>query len=199
MGYKKWRKYERNISIINEITSKANLYFGEINHINNLLFEQNLLENCLYSYFLCCINILIIKNTFDVEFIDSILENLINNINKAIIGINHSDVIIKFHEFIKLLICNESEERLNEYKIIIGKSKVKKKLFNIKKLNFNQQKIFNFLEKNKIQQEEFFNILVIMLMRYLRCISENEIDFYFGKKQLVNKYINIIEKELFNE
>ena len=187
------------INIINEIINKTNLYFGEINHINNLLFEQYLLENCLYSYFLCCVIILIIKNTFDAEFIDAILDNLINNISKVIIRINHSDVIIKFHEFIKLLSCNESEERLNEYKIIIRKSKVKKILFNIKKLNFNQQKIFNFLENNKIEQEEFLNILVIILMSYLRCNSEQEIDFYLGKKQLINKYINIIEHELLNE
>ena len=187
------------INIINEIINKTNLYFGEINHINNLLFEQYLLENCLYSYFLCCVIILIIKNTFDAEFIDAILDNLINNISKVIIRINHSDVIIKFHEFIKLLSCNESEERLNEYKIIIRKSKVKKILFNIKKLNFNQQKIFNFLENNKIEQEEFLNILVIILMSYLRCDSEQEIDFYLGKKQLINKYINIIEHELLNE
>ena len=187
------------INIINEIINKTNLYFGEINHINNLLFEQYLLENCLYSYFLCCVIILIIKNTFDAEFIDAILDNLINNISKVIIRINHSDVIIKFHEFIKLLSCNESEERLNEYKIIIRKSKVKKILFNIKKLNFNQQKIFNFLENNKIEQEEFLNILVIILMSYLRCNSEQEIDFYLGKKQLINKNINIIEHELLNE
>ena len=177
------------INIINEIINKAKLYFGEINHINNLLFEQYLLENCLYSYFLCCVIILISKNIFSTEFIDSILENLINNISKAIIRIDHSDVIIKFHEFIKLLSCNESEERLNEYKIIIGKSKIKKILLCIKKLNFNQQKIFNFLENNKIEQEEFLNILVILLMNCLRCNSEQEIDFYFGKKQLVNKYI----------
>ena len=187
------------INIINEIISKANLYFGEINHMNNFLFEQNLLENCLYSYFLCCVIILIINNTFDAEFFDTILENLINNTSKVIIKINHSDVIIKFHEFIKLLSCNETEERLNEYKIIIGKSKIKKILFNIKKLNFNQQKIFNFIENNKLDQEDFLDILVIMFMKYLRCNSEQEIDFYFGKKQLINKYINIIESELFNE
>ena len=187
------------INIINEIISKANLYFGEINHINNLLFERNLLENCLYSYFLCCIIILIVNNVFDAEFVDTILDNLINNISRVIIRINHSDVIIKFHEFIKLLSCIESEERLNEYKIIIGKSKIKKILFNIKKLNFNQQKIYTFLENNKIEQDKFLNILVILLMNHLRCNSEQEIDFYFGKKQLVDKYINIIESELLNE
>ena len=32
-----------------------------------------------------------------------------------------------------------------------------------------------------------------MLMNSLRCNSEEEIDFYLGKKQIINKKINDIE------
>ena len=186
------------INIIKEISKKTKLYFGDINHNNNLFYEQNLIENCLYCYFLCCINILLVKGTFGDAFIDTILDNLINNISKELIGINHSDVIIKFNEFIKLLSGIESIEKLDEYKIIIGKSKVKKILFNIKKIIFNQENVIKFLENKKITQSEFINILVIMLMNSLRCNSEEEIDFYLGKKQIINKNINDIEKELFD-
>ena len=186
------------INIIKEISKKTKLYFGDINHNNNLFYEQNLIENCLYCYFLCCVNILLVKGTFGDAFIDTILDNLINNISKELIGINHSDVIIKFNEFIKLLSGIESIEKLDEYKIIIGKSKVKKILFNIKKIIFNQENVIKFLENKKITQSEFINILVIMLMNSLRCNSEEEIDFYLGKKQIINKNINDIEKELFD-
>ena len=185
------------INIIKEISKKTKLYFGDINHNNNLFYEQNLIENCLYCYFLCCINILLVKGTFGDAFIDTILDNLINNISKELIGVNHSDVIIKFNEFIKLLSGIESIEKLDEYKIIIGKSKVKI-LFNIKKIIFNQENVIKFLENKKITQSEFINILVIMLMNSLRCNSEEEIDFYLGKKQIINKNINDIEKELFD-
>ena len=186
------------INIIKEISKKTKLYFGDINHNNNLFYEQNLIENCLYCYFLCCVNILLVKGTFGDAFIDTILDNLINNISKELIGVNHSDVIIKFNEFIKLLSGIESIEKLDEYKIIIGKSKVKKILFNIKKIIFNQENVIKFLENKKITQSEFINILVIMLMNSLRCNSEEEIDFYLGKKQIINKNINDIEKELFD-
>ena len=186
------------INVIKEISKKTKLYFGDINHNNNLFYEQNLIENCLYCYFLCCINILLVKGTFGDAFIDTILDNLINNISKELIGVNHSDVIIKFNEFIKLLSGIESIEKLDEYKIIIGKSKVKKILFNIKKIIFNQENVIKFLENKKITQSEFINILVIMLMNSLRCNSEEEIDFYLGKKQIINKNINDIEKELFD-
>ena len=186
------------INIIKEISKKTKLYFGDINHNNNLFYEQNLIENCLYCYFLCCINILLVKGTFGDAFIDTILDNLINNISKELIGVNHSDVIIKFNEFIKLLSGIESIEKLDEYKIIIGKSKVKKILFNIKKIIFNQENVIKFLENKKITQSGFINILVIMLMNSLRCNSEEEIDFYLGKKQIINKNINDIEKELFD-
>jgi hypothetical protein len=35
------------INIIKEISKNAKLYFGDINHNNNLFYEQNLIENCL--------------------------------------------------------------------------------------------------------------------------------------------------------
>ena len=187
------------INMIKEIINKTKLYFGENNHNNHLFYEQNLIENCIYTYFLCCISLLFVPTTLDGEYIDSILENLINNISKELIRINHSDVIIKFHEFIKLLCCIENEERLNEYKAIIGKSKIKKILFNIKKINFNQEKVLQFLENKKIEKGEFLNILVIYLMNLLKCNSEIEIDFYFGKKDLIINYINDIENELLDK
>ena len=115
------------------MVNKTNLYFGEINHFNNIFYEQNLIENCLYSYFICCIFILCVQGTFDGEYIDQILDDLINNISKEIIKINHSDLIIKFHEFIKLLSCIENEDKLNEYTVIIGKSKIKILLIILKK------------------------------------------------------------------
>ena len=75
------------INIIKEISKKTKLYFGDINHNNNLFYEQNLIENCLYCYFLCCINLLLVKGTFGDAFIDTILDNLINNISKELIRI----------------------------------------------------------------------------------------------------------------
>ena len=187
------------INMTKELINKVNLYFGELNHINNLYYEQTLIEYCLYSYFLCCISILFVQSTFDGEFIDSLLDNLINNISKDLIRINHSDVIIKFHEFIKLLSCIENEEKLNEYKIIIGKSRIKKFLFSIKKIYFNYQKVLKFLASKKIEQGQFLNILVLMLMNLMRCNSEEQIDFYLGEKDSINKYIKDIENELLNE
>ena len=187
------------INIIKEISKNAKLYFGDINHNNNLFYEQNLIENCLYSFFLCCIIILLVEGSFGDAFIDTILDNLINNISKELIGVNHSDIIIKFNEFIKLLSGIDSKEKLDEYKIILGKSKAKKILFNIKKTSFNQQKVLTFLENKKIEQSEFLNILVIMLMNSLRCNSEEEIDFYSGKKQIIIQYINDVENELFKD
>ena len=184
------------INMIKELINKTNLYFGETNHNNNIFYEQTLIEYCLYSYFFCCISILFVQSNFDGEFIDSILNNLINNISKELIRINHSDVIIKFHEFIKLLSCIENEEKLNEYNVIIGKSKIKKLLFNIKKMYFDQRKVIKFLENKKIKHEQFLDILVIMLMNLLKCNSEEEIDFYFEEKNLKLNLINNIQNEL---
>ena len=186
------------INMIKDLVNKSKLYFGEMNHINSLFFEINLIECCLYCYFMCAISLLMSQNTFDGEYIDEILSSLINNISKELIRINHSDVIIKIHEFIKLLSCIENEERLDEYKQIIGKSKIKNFLFNIKKIYFKPQKISKFLMQEKINHESFLHILCIMLMDKIKCNSQKEIDFYFGQKDFMIKNMNKIEKELLN-
>ena len=186
-------------NMIKDLINKSKLYFGEMNHINSLFFETNLIECCLYCYFLCSISLLMSQNTFDGEYIDEILSNLINNISKELIRINHSDVIIKIHEFIKLLSCIENEERLDEYKQIIGKSKIKNFLFNIKKIYFKPQKISKFLMQEKINHENFLHILCVMLMDKIKCNSQKEIDFYFGQKDFMIKTMNKIEKELLNQ
>ena len=187
------------IDMSKEIINKAYLFFGENNHLNNILYEQYLIENCLYSYFLCTISILFVQSTFDGEILDSILENLINKISSEIIRINHSDVIIEFHEFIKLLSCIESKEKLIEFEPIIGNSKIKKLLFNIKKISFNNEEILKFLDEKNIKEKEFLDSLVIRLMNLLKCNSEEEIDFYFDKKHLIFSNINYIENELLNK
>ena len=186
-------------NMIKDLINKTKLYFGEMNHINSLFFETNLIEYCLYCYFLCAISLLMSQNTFDGEYVDEILSNLINNMSKELIRINHSDVIIKIHEFIKLLSCIENEERLDEYKQIIGKSKIKNFLFNIKKIYFKPQKISKFLMQEKINHENFLHILCVMLMDKIKCNSQKEIDFYFGQKDFMIKSMNKIEKELLNQ
>ena len=187
------------INMIKDLVNKSKLYFGEMNHINSLFFEINLIECCLYCYFMCAISLLMSQNTFDGEYIDEILSSLINNISKELIRINHSDVIIKIHEFIKLLSCIENEERLDEYEQIIGKSKIKYFLFNIKKIYFKPQKISKFLMQEKINHENFLHILCVMLMDKIKCNSQKEIDFYFGQKDFMIKTMNKIEKELLNQ
>ena len=139
------------------------------------------------------------QNVYDGEYIDEILSNLISNISKELIRINHSDVIIKIHEFIKLLSCIENEERLEEYKQIIGKSKIKKFLFNIKKIYLKPQKISKFLMQEKITHDNFLHILSVMLMNKIKCNSEQEIDFYFGQKDYIVIVMNKIDNEILNE
>ena len=187
------------INMIKDLINKSKLYFGEMNHIISWFFEINLNEFCLYCYFICCISILMSQNVYDGEYIDEILSNLISNISKELIRINHSDVIIKIHEFIKLLSCIENEERLEEYKQIIGKSKIKKFLFNIKKIYLKPQKISKFLMQEKITHDNFLHILSVMLMNKIKCNSEQEIDFYFGQKDYIVKVMNKIDNEILNE
>ena len=186
-------------NMIKDLINKTKLYFGEMNHINSPFFEINLTEFALYCYFLCCISLLMSQNIFDGEYIDEIMSSLIGNISKELIRFNRSDVMLKIHEYFKLLICIENEERLNEYKQIIGKSKIKKFLFDIKKVYFHPQKISKFLMQEKINHENFLHILIIMLMNKIRCNSEQEIDFYFGQKDTMIKCMNKIGKELLNE
>ena len=186
-------------NMIKDLINKSKLYFGEMNHINSPFFEINLTEFALYCYFLCCISLLMSQNIFDGEYIDEIMSSLIGNISKELIRFNRSDVMLKIHEYFKLLICIENEERLNEYKQIIGKSKIKKFLFDIKKVYFHPQKISKFLMQEKINHENFLHILIIMLMNKIKCNSEEEIDFYFGQKEAIIKCMNKIEKELLNE
>ena len=186
-------------NMIKDLINKSKLYFGEMNHINSPFFEINLTEFALYCYFLCCISLLMSQNIFDGEYIDEIMSSLIGNISKELIRFNRSDVMLKIHEYFKLLICIENEERLNEYKQIIGKSKIKKFLFDIKKVYFHPQKISKFLMQEKINHENFLHILIIMLMNKIRCNSEQEIDFYFGQKDTMIKCMNKIGKELLNE
>ena len=186
-------------NMIKDLINKTKLYFGEMNHINSPFFEINLTEFALYCYFLCCISLLMSQNIFDGEYIDEIMSSLIGNISKELIRFNRSDVMLKIHEYFKLLSCIENEERLNEYKQIIGKSKIKKFLFDIKKIYFHPQKISKFLMQEKINHENFLHILIIMLMNKIRCNSEQEIDFYFGQKDTMIKCMNKIEKELLNE
>ena len=186
-------------NMIKDLINKSKLYFGEMNHINSPFFEINLTEFALYCYFLCCISLLMSQNIFDGEYIDEIMSSLIGNISKELIRFNRSDVMLKIHEYFKLLICIENEERLNEYKQIIGKSKIKKFLFDIKKVYFHPQKISKFLMQEKINHENFLHILIIMLMNKIRCNSEQEIDLYFGQKDSMIKCMNKIEKELLNE
>ena len=186
-------------NMIKDLINKSKLYFGEMNHINSPFFEINLTEFALYCYFLCCISLLMSQNIFDGEYIDEIMSSLIGNISKELIRFNRSDVMLKIHEYFKLLICIENEERLNEYKQIIGKSKIKKFLFDIKKVYFHPQKISKFLMQVKINHENFLHILIIMLMNKIRCNSEQEIDFYFGQKDTMIKCMNKIGKELLNE
>ena len=185
-------------NMIKDLINKSKLYFGEMNHINSPFFEINLTEFALYCYFLCCISLLMSQNIFDGEYIDEIMSSLIGNISKELIRFNRSDVMLKIHEYFKLLICIENEERLNEYKQIIGKSKIKKFLFDIKKVYFHPQKISKFLMQEKINHENFLHILIIMLMNKIRCNSEQEIDLYFGQKDSMIKCMNKIEKELLN-
>ena len=186
-------------NMIKDLINKTKLYFGEMNHINSPFFEINLTEFALYCYFLCCISLLMSQNIFDGEYIDEIMSSLIGNISKELIRFNRSDVMLKIHEYFKLLICIENEERLNEYKQIIGKSKIKQFLFDIKKVYFHPQKISKFLMQEKINHENFLHILIIMLMNKIRCNSEQEIDFYFGQKDTMIKCMNKIGKELLNE
>ena len=186
-------------NMIKDLINKTKLYFGEMNHINSPFFEINLTEFALYCYFLCCISLLMSQNIFDGEYIDEIMSSLIGNISKELIRFNRSDVMLKIHEYFKLLICIENEERLNEYKQIIGKSKIKKFLFDIKKVYFHPQKISKFLMQEKINHENFLHILIIMLMNKIRCNSEQEIDFYFGQKDTMIKCMNKIGKESLNE
>ena len=186
-------------NMIKDLINKTKLYFGEMNHINSPFFEINLTEFALYCYFLCCISLLMSQNIFDGEYIDEIMSSLIGNISKELIRFNRSDVMLKIHEYFKLLSCIENEERLNEYKQIIGKSKIKKFLFDIKKVYFHPQKISKFLMQEKINHENFLHILIIMLMNKIRCNSEQEIDLYFGQKDSMIKCMNKIEKELLNE
>ena len=186
-------------NMIKDLINKSKLYFGEMNHINSPFFEINLTEFALYCYFLCCISLLMSQNIFDGEYIDEIMSSLINNISKELIRFNRADVMLKIHEYFKLLSCIENEERLNEYKQIIGKSKIKKFLFDIKKVYFHPQKISKFLMQEKINHENFLHILIIMLMNKIRCNSEQEIDLYFGQKDSMIKCMNKIEKELLNE
>ena len=186
-------------NMIKDLINKTKLYFGEMNHINSPFFEIKLTEFALYCYFLCCISLLMSQNIFDGEYIDEIMSSLIGNISKELIRFNRSDVMLKIHEYFKLLICIENEERLNEYKQIIGKSKIKKFLFDIKKVYFHPQKISKFLMQEKINHENFLHILIIMLMNKIRCNSEQEIDLYFGQKDSMIKCMNKIEKELLNE
>ena len=186
-------------NMIKDLINKSKLYFGEMNHINSPFFEINLTEFALYCYFLCCISLLMSQNIFDGEYIDEIMSSLIGNISKELIRFNRSDVMLKIHEYFKLLICIENEERLNEYKQIIGKSKIKKFLFDIKKVYFHPQKISKFLMQEKINHENFLHILIIMLMNKIRCNSEQEIDFYLGQKDTMIKCMNKIGKELLNE
>ena len=75
------------INMIKDLVNKSKLYFGEMNHINSLFFEINLIECCLYCYFMCAISLLMSQNTFDGEYIDEILSSLINNISKELIRI----------------------------------------------------------------------------------------------------------------
>ena len=185
-------------NMIKDLINKSKLYFGEMNHINSPFFEINLTEFALYCYFLCCISLLMSQNIFDGEYIDEIMSSLICNISKELIRFNRSDVMLKIHEYFKLLSCIENEERLNEYKQIIGKSKIKKFLFDIKKVYFHPQKISKFLMQEKINHENFLHILIIMLMNKIRCNSEQEIDLYFGQKDSMIKCMNKIEKELLN-
>ena len=185
-------------NMIKDLINKTKLYFGEMNHINSPFFEINLTEFALYCYFLCCISLLMSQNIFDGEYIDEIMSSLINNISKELIRFNRSDVMLKIHEYFKLLSCIENEERLNEYKQIIGKSKIKKLLFDIKKVYIHPQKISKFLMQEKINHENFLHILIIMLMNKIRCNSEQEIDLYFGQKDSMIKCMNKIEKELLN-
>ena len=186
-------------NMIKDLINKSKLYFGEMNHINSPFFEINLAEFALYCYFLCCISLLMSQNIFDGEYIDDIMSSLIGNISKELIRFNRSDVMLKIHEYFKLLSCIENEERLNEYKQIIGKSKIKKFLFDIKKVYFHPQKISKFLMQEKINHENFLHILIIMLMNKIRCNSKQEIDFYFGQKDTMIKCMNKIGKELLNE
>ena len=186
-------------NMIKDLINKTKLYFGEMNHINSPFFEINLTEFALYCYFLCCISLLMSQNIFDGEYIDEIMSSLIGNISKELIRFNRSDVMLKIHEYFKLLSCIENEERLNEYKQIIGKSKIKKFLFDIKKVYFHPQKISKFLMQEKINHENFLHILIIMLMNKIRCNSEQEIDFYFGQKDTMIKCMNKIGIELLNE
>ena len=186
-------------NMIKDLINKSKLYFGEMNHINSPFFEINLTEFALYCYFLCCISLLMSQNIFDGEYIDEIMSSLIGNISKELIRFNRSDVMLKIHEYFKLLICIENEERLNEYKQIIGKSKIKKFLFDIKKVYFHPQKISKFLMQEKINHENFLHILIIMLMNKIRCNLEQEIDLYFGQKDSMIKCMNKIGKELLNE
>ena len=186
-------------NMIKDLINKSKLYFGEMNHINSPFFEINLTEFALYCYFLCCISLLMSQNIFDGEYIDEIMSSLIGNISKELIRFNRSDVMLKIHEYFKLLICIENEERLNEYKQIIGKSKIKRFLFDIKKVYFQPQKVSKFLIQEKINHENFLHILIIMLMNKIKCNSEQEIDFYFGQKDTMIKCMNKIEKELLNE
>ena len=60
------------IGMIKEIINKTSLYFGEINHKNNALYEQSLIECCLYSYFLCTLSILLVPSAINRELIEII-------------------------------------------------------------------------------------------------------------------------------
>ena len=85
---------------------------------------------------------------------------------------------------------------MDEYKQIIGKSRIKKFLFNIKKVYFQPQKVSKFLIQEKINHDNFLHILCNKLMDNIKCNFQKEIDFYFGQRDSIIKNMNKIEKDL---
>ena len=186
-------------TMVKELIKKNNLYFGEINHNNNIFYELALTQYAIYSYCFSTISCLIVRDVLSGEFIDNILNSIIRNISRQLIKIDHSDLILKMHEFIKLLCQIESKEKLNEFKLMIGKSKIKKFLFCIKLNYFDEHWAVKYLASKKIEQGYFLHLLVLMLMKLLRCDSRKEIDYYFGNKDEVDKTMTDIEEELYKD
>ena len=186
-------------NMVKELTKKNNLYFGEINHNNYIFYELALTQYAIYSYCFSTISCLMVKDVFPGEFLDKILNDVIRNISRQLIKIDHSDLILKMHEFIKLLCQIESKEKLNEFKLMIGKSKIKKFLFYVKLKYFDEHWAVKFLASKKIEQGYFLHLLVLMLMKLLRCDSRKEIDFYFGNRDETNNIMIDIEEELYKE
>ncbi|MCQ2816015.1 MAG: hypothetical protein MJ252_02005 [archaeon] len=160
---------------IEDVLSKTKLFFRTENYNNNRAFEKPVMKFLIYLYCLCAVLLLSMNGQIDFEAFDNFL-NDITDLTQIFFRLNSNDIIIKLHEFVKMLSHMTSEEDINNcFGDQTQLSDCRRFLIKFKELCLNEETLIKKLSEVNISIDKFVKISALNLLEFMKIWFEYKI------------------------